>query len=342
MSTTSGGPNVVTDGLVLNLDAANVKSYARSLGGELITNSTILSKDGNTFNVFRTSTTQQNLNLCSVVAGRHYAIECMIINYIGVTSASFRINGSGGNLTPIITINTAGTFNILIQALVTGTLSITGNNTGTDFEVDFVSVKEMLDNNSIILKDISRSENNGTLINGVGYSSERGGSLVFDGINDYVTTTANPSTLGMIGGNFTVSCWFYCDNLSITNGGLINSRTFDSAGNCYEMGIRSNELWAGFYGNDQYIPILNNVWYHVVHTYNYTTKVSKVYLNNILKNIITRTIDLQSTANLRIGIYSGNIRVFNGKINIIQIYNKEITAQEVQQNYNATKTRFGL
>lgn len=41
--------------------------------------------------------------------------------------------------------------------------------------------------------DLSGNGNNGTLVNGVGYNSANGGSLVFDGVNDRVSTTFKPS-----------------------------------------------------------------------------------------------------------------------------------------------------
>jgi hypothetical protein len=39
---------------------------------------------------------------------------------------------------------------------------------------------------------------------------------------------------------------------------------------------------------------------------------------------------------------SSNITYFQGSISNYVIYNKALTAQEITQNYNATKTRFGL
>ena len=41
--------------------------------------------------------------------------------------------------------------------------------------------------------DLSGNNNNGTLINGVGYNSDNGGSLVFDGVDDHGTIPHSPS-----------------------------------------------------------------------------------------------------------------------------------------------------
>jgi hypothetical protein len=43
--------------------------------------------------------------------------------------------------------------------------------------------------------DLSGNGNNGTLVNGPTFSSANGGSIVFDGVDDYVTCGTNSSTL---------------------------------------------------------------------------------------------------------------------------------------------------
>ena len=53
--------------------------------------------------------------------------------------------------------------------------------------------------------DLSGQNNNGTLINGVGYSSVNGGALVFDGVNDYVNVASNPRISNT---DFTYDFWF--------------------------------------------------------------------------------------------------------------------------------------
>ena len=55
-------------------------------------------------------------------------------------------------------------------------------------------------------KDLSGNGNNGTLVNGPTFNSANGGSIVFDGTNDYVITTnlLNPTT----NPNESVFVWF--------------------------------------------------------------------------------------------------------------------------------------
>jgi hypothetical protein len=91
--------------------------------------------------------------------------------------------------------------------------------------------------------------------------------------------------------------------------------------------------------------ILLNQWYNLVATRegnNY-----KLYINGSLVGTGTSSV-LVYDANMKgvnIG-YSPDVdavtRTMNGKIGNAQIYNRALSASEVQQNYNATKTRFGL
>jgi len=55
--------------------------------------------------------------------------------------------------------------------------------------------------------DLSGNGKNATLINGPTYSSANGGSIVFDGSNDYAEIS-NASTLGGFTGDFSIEFWF--------------------------------------------------------------------------------------------------------------------------------------
>jgi hypothetical protein len=63
-------PKIVTNGLVLALDAGNIKSYPGILGSELVTNSIVTQIDGTTFNVVRDAGQNIGLTLCNVEAGK--------------------------------------------------------------------------------------------------------------------------------------------------------------------------------------------------------------------------------------------------------------------------------
>ena len=63
--------------------------------------------------------------------------------------------------------------------------------------------------------DLSGNNNNGTLVNGVGYSSSNGGIMTFDGVNDFVNC-GNSSTFNQTNA-LTLSTWVKINSLSSTN-----------------------------------------------------------------------------------------------------------------------------
>ena len=91
--------------------------------------------------------------------------------------------------------------------------------------------------------------------------------------------------------------------------------------------------------------ILLNQWYNLVATREENNY--KLYINGSLVGTGTSSV-LVYDANMK-GInigYSPDVdavtRTMNGKIGNAQIYNRALTATEIQQNYNATKSRFNL
>jgi hypothetical protein len=66
--------------------------------------------------------------------------------------------------------------------------------------------------NGTIWSDLSRNNNNGTLINGPTFNSANGGSIVFDGVDDRVSRNSAIDT----GQNFTINAWIFPTLLGTT------------------------------------------------------------------------------------------------------------------------------
>jgi hypothetical protein len=217
-----------------------------------------------------------------------------------------------------------------------------------------------------IWKDLSGNGNSGTLVNGVGYSSGNGGSLVFDGVNDRVTlqTSFLPNQLfADNGGSWTVSCWF---KFPISP---VGTRTVNASWSLIGRsgGIATAGHFMIFVGSatdttyGQYAPykLASTIRGAVTvispssvntNTYNYVTLTWNsfsgfVYFNNQSPvNMNVGTAGLQSYNDFYIG---SNINVpenhyYSGNIPQVSIYNRALTTAEIQQNYNAIKGRFGL
>ena len=86
-------------------------------------------------------------------------------------------------------------------------------------------------------------------------------------------------------------------------------------------------------------------WAQVVGTY--TSGTRRLYINGVLVNSDGQTGTIATNANgSSIGVYGGFNGVrdyyYNGSLAICKVYNRALSPNEVLQNYNATKTRFGL
>ena len=187
------------------------------------------------------------------------------------------------------------------------------------------------------------SGNNGTLVNGPIYDVTNGGSLLFDGVNDRVTSfpTKLPDTSSK-----TIDIWFkssssvrqgLCgirDGVNVTGWVFTINRT--STGNLtyFNTGQGTVEVSAG---------ITTNIWYNAVLTHDYSTGVAKIYLNGKLLGTGNTSGYNSSTFNGVIGDEDGSFTTpFKGNIPKVTMYNRVLTDVEVLNNFNSTRGRFGL
>ncbi len=205
----------------------------------------------------------------------------------------------------------------------------------------------------------------GTLINGVGFSSLNGGSFFFDGTNDYISTP----NIDLSGTNkVTVSCWVK----------VLNYReTADSSNVVFEFSSNYNSVTGGFVaafadgsavfsglypvalgvkGNSGYNlatyskTLVNDLsWHHWTCIFDTSLSGNEniLYIDGVSRTSTLNPIQADNSANL------GNFKLFignrdasniaaNANITDFKIYNRALSAEEVKQNYNATKKRFGL
>lgn len=194
----------------------------------------------------------------------------------------------------------------------------------------------------------------GTLINGVGFTSFNSGSFVFDGTNDYINVSHSSTISAAATNSFTLSAWF----LSTVNGTnstleIVNKRnntagpTYVSYGMSWYRPASVDSIFAriGFTDNgvnDLISSTLSqNQWYFATETFDGTNH--RLYINGILdktSSVSGKTI-LDDGFSLTINSYSGSAEFLAGRTSLIHYYNRSLTAQEILQNYNATKSRYG-
>jgi len=197
--------------------------------------------------------------------------------------------------------------------------------------------------------DISGNENNATLVNGVGYSSNDGGSLTFDGTNDYVSETSALSD-SFLQGNYSISFWIKFDVISTSASSNTDRALLHHGSSSSNAGLhlvnRNTKFHFGLYGNDLATTsnISTNTWYNVVFTLNNTSYNKQIYINGLLDASHTGNgAYTGSGSNSRIGgiaLTFGNYH--DGNISSVMAYNRVITSSEVKQNYDSNKRRYGL
>jgi hypothetical protein len=233
-----------------------------------------------------------------------------------------------------------------------------------------------------VWSDISRGGNNGTLTNGPTFNSGNGGSIVFDGTNDY-------AILGnilndVIAGNtpkYTFSVWIkfnaLANNINYVLFNKVGDTTFGETQR--QLGYVVRNLTASSYNGFQFESVqyntldtsvyrlvrtvgtglTTNVIYNLVGTFDSSINTNdgldrvNLYINSVVQSktlsftggTLSNTF-AAGTARLAIGAQLGTNPAnapqgpFNGSMYNIQFYNRALSAQEILQNYNATKSRF--
>jgi len=217
--------------------------------------------------------------------------------------------------------------------------------------------------------DVSFSGNNGTLTNGPTFSSENGGSIVFDGVDDYIDNIGSTSSFDFIGstGIFSIGFWFKMNatntrtlfignTLTNTEKGWLIGVEYGAAGygnNCIRFqatGNASNTRLIAGSTNDNTIDA--TTWTHCLFTSSSGNYVGQWYINGVASTTSTRVgtgNDIQGsyyggpaarTLNIGRSNYSSTIIPLAGNVASVFIYNRTLSATEVLQNYNAQKSRY--
>jgi hypothetical protein len=199
-------------------------------------------------------------------------------------------------------------------------------------------------------------------VNGPTFNTGNNGYITCDGVNDYIEVI-DSSSLDFGATNFTVEYWFR--KLQNTTSfrhiwGVNKWNTGAAAGtNEWSLGIGNGSSGNGNNysfvlqsGNTNYSSgsssdtLQLNIWYQLIGIREDNS--IKVYLNSEKK---LDNIPVGFTSSTVVNNVGRNLRINNSALNnfyteadnaIIKIYNRALTPQEIQQNFNATRSRFGL
>ena len=178
--------------------------------------------------------------------------------------------------------------------------------------------------------NLSGTIQSGSLKNGPTFSSANLGTIVFDGTDDYVTTSFATTS-----GQAVSYCgWVYSTESTATYKNFVDSLS------------ESPMIWWNTSGQIEFdatryttTTVYRNQWVYVSLSKPAGNSSASYYVNGVLVGTGTAYTTLVSTPTL---FNRGAAQTWKGNGAVVQIYNRALSATEVLQNYNATKTRFGL
>lgn len=188
--------------------------------------------------------------------------------------------------------------------------------------------------------DLTNNIYNGTLTNGPTFNNSNGGSIVFDGIDDYVDLGTSLSS------NFSANQVSVCTFSKISS--VVSKNTLISFNGQFNFFLPGNRLtttyqlyWDATSGwkNGNKSDWITNTWYYLCWTISSTTLT--FYVNGMSDGTATLSTSFAPTSSTRIGFANAG-EYATGTIANTSVYNRALSATEVLQNFNANRTRFGL
>ena len=198
--------------------------------------------------------------------------------------------------------------------------------------------------------DLSGGGNNGTLTNGPNYSSDNGGSIVFDGVDDNISIAYDASLKPTTAISMEAFCYIQSNGGSWAsliqypqNSSVHTSPYFDWA---IYLNMSGRYLHTRIDGAGASSP--SNVWNFNEWTYiaiTFENQSVKYYVNgnSVGSSSIAKTSIVYDANNpVYIGKNGSGTEQFEGQLGNIKVYNRALSLSEIQQNFNALRGRFGI
>ena len=170
--------------------------------------------------------------------------------------------------------------------------------------------------------------------------------IEFDGDDDH---TILPNFDGFLGGDnpFSLSFWFYSDASASANPEVPFFYGNEATGQAVRIRLNNNgTITSGHWGGSGYDWSTNSgawtlsAWNCLAETYDGTT--DRLYVNGVeVGNSNINNLSIPTSSNLILGKRPSG-EIYGGQISQVSIYNRALTASEIQQNFNALRGRFGI
>jgi hypothetical protein len=249
--------------------------------------------------------------------------------------------GAGGSTKSTLGFSTFGTMNTIGD----GSVSITClTNSSLVLHLDAGNTASY-SGSGTTWNDLSGNGSNATLVSTT-YNAASGGSIVFNGSSSYANFNANIGNTNAV----TIEMWVKTNSLNAPTGSMYFGF------NMYDVWTDLGNIGYNTSGGDQYGITstranelgIEGAWKHLVFVmYEGVKTNNKIYVNG-LSQAMSQVKGAFGAANANFNSGAGRIAGWRNDLNWLmnlnvasfKIYNRELTSQEITNNFNATKQRF--
>ena len=306
----------------LSTTSGTIGSTSAVLGGVISPTNAVSSSVGiiystdNTFGTYSSTTLQSN-----VVAGTYAGSISGLASSTLYYAKAFVTNSAGTNYGNVVNFTTAAPPSSISNGLV---LNIDASNTSS------------YSGSGTTWTDLSGNNNHITLAGGYSYNSF--GSIIFNGTTGWGYNNADILSKTV----YTKQAWVKFNSFSVSNNiisGGVGMHAFWLAGsNPGHLQGGHNGAWSTVVDNTN---LSTGTWYNLAVTFSNSTGWV-LYINGQQKITSTDVSMFTGTGNIQIASFGGAANFFSGEIAQALVYNRALTSAEILQNFNDTKTRFGL
>lgn len=263
----------------------------------------------------------------------------------GTGGGSATGGGAGGSTKSTTGHNSFGTANTSGD----GSIAITCfSNSGLVLHLDAGNSASYSGSGSTTWNDLSGNGSNVTLVS-TSYNAGNGGSIVFNGTSSYAGFNANIGSTNAV----TVEMWVKTNSLNAPTGAMYFGFSSYSAWT-YNGNIGYNTASSDQYGisSSRVVTLgIEGAWKHLIFVMYSSSKTNnKIYVNGVSESMTLASGTFNSVnANFNSGQgkisgwqYPGQTTSWLMNLNVasFKVYNRELTSQEISNNFNTSKTRF--
>lgn len=191
--------------------------------------------------------------------------------------------------------------------------------------------------------DLSGNQNNAELVNGPTYSSDNKGSIVLDGVNDYITLPS--SNQWAFGAYATFESWMYFDRESFGTNHRIWCVTNNAAAIDIFLAVSTGLVGVS---SSPYAYTSTSfpkyAWTQLTVVFNSNNIF--VYFNGVSQQLTggstTNPVKTNNTSMFLGQFKGGGNYYFKGETPLYRMYNRALTAAEIKQNFEATRSRYNV